>query len=1057
MNPSAKILIVDDDPGILLATRRVLELGGYQQLLTAKNAAQALEQIHTQRPDLVLLDWNLPDRSGIEVCQQAKQAVELQGIFIIMYSAVETDSDKQAQALEAGADGYIAKPISNRELLARIEAMLRIQHAEAALQQAQSDTKKLLDASERSRLALLSILEDHKRTQAALQANQELLALFIKHSPIYAFIKEVTPTESRVLYASENYQMMTGVPRSQMIGKTMPELFPPEFAAKMTADDWAVASTGSVLTLDEDLNDRQYTTIKFPIPQGEQHLLAGYTIDITERKRAELELQEVLLNLESAEQQAGLGSWYFDVQASRGWWSAQMYTLFYLDPEQGIPANEEYIEMIHPEDRDTLRKTLEQMAQGELPERREFRTNPERGALRILLPEYRIEKDPTGNVLRFFGTVLDITQRKQAEQKLRASEERYRGLVENMSDIVMEINAQGQLCYVSPNYPMLSGYTLEDELGSSALAHVHPEDLSQLMQKLQNVLSSESQSMIYRVQNKSGEWRWVESSGKPYHTTNDGLHVISIVRDITERKQAEIEIKQSNDDLNLINVINAAVVQGKDLREIMTLLAQELKHIFASEGSSIYILDPGGQSLTMQQFSMTPKITRQIEKLIGSTIPLIQIPIRAGGYFQKVLSQTHGSIISDPQEIQNWIAEFVETKFLPPLARKALRKLIPQIYKILHIRSAITVPLSADGKTIGLWDVSSQNQFTDTELRRIESISGQLTAAIQRQQTNEKVQRSEEFLQSVQNALSAHIAILDEEGTIVQVNSAWRKFAEQNGLNHPNYGIGLNYLKVCDSATGPDAEEASTTTKAIRDIIAGHIREALIEYPCHSPKEQRWFNLRITKFEAGEHIWVVLAHENITARKLVEEALKESSEQFRTLFEASPEAIMIIDPQAGWSILDCNATGCAMNGYARSELIGRSVDIFNITPGNPTERSEYFERVRQAGVLRFETTHRRKDGTVFPVDVSTSLILLNGHEVVLGIDRDITERKRAENELRESEALYRQAIEVAGAVPYLESYYNNGSSIKYEFIGEGIRQITGYGPEEFSAKIWDTL
>jgi len=75
----------------------------------------------------------------------------------------------------------------------------------------------------------------------------------------------------------------------------------------------------------------------------------------------------------------------------------------------------------------------------------------------------------------------------------------------------------------------------------------------------------------------------------------------------------------------------------------------------------------------------------------------------------------------------------------------------------------------------------------------------------------------------------------------------------------------------------------------------------------------------------------------------------------------------------------------------------------------------------------------------------------------IGMFQDITERKQAEQALRQSEALYRQAIEVAGAVPYYESYYDHDKKIKYEFIGEGIRQITGYGPEEFTATLWDTL
>jgi PAS domain S-box-containing protein len=130
-----------------------------------------------------------------------------------------------------------------------------------------------------------------KRAEEALRQNNELLSKFIEHSPIYTFIKEVSPTRSTVLQASENFADMVGIPGSRMVGKTMEELFPAEFAAKITADDWAVCEKGEVLKLDEDLKGRNYTTIKFPIIQGNRRLMAGYTIDMTERREVERQLQ----------------------------------------------------------------------------------------------------------------------------------------------------------------------------------------------------------------------------------------------------------------------------------------------------------------------------------------------------------------------------------------------------------------------------------------------------------------------------------------------------------------------------------------------------------------------------------------------------------------------------------------------------------------------------------------------------------------------------------------------------------------------------------------------
>ena len=135
-------------------------------------------------------------------------------------------------------------------------------------------------------------INERKTAEDALSRSEELVTLFLKHTPVHTFFKEVTSTESRVLRASDSFQQMIGMTAKDMEGKTMAQLFPPELAAKITADDWVVVSRGEVVTLEEELNGRHYTTIKFPIASSGRALLAGFTMDVTESKNAQETLRQ---------------------------------------------------------------------------------------------------------------------------------------------------------------------------------------------------------------------------------------------------------------------------------------------------------------------------------------------------------------------------------------------------------------------------------------------------------------------------------------------------------------------------------------------------------------------------------------------------------------------------------------------------------------------------------------------------------------------------------------------------------------------------------------------
>ena len=138
---------------------------------------------------------------------------------------------------------------------------------------------------------------------------------------------------------------------------------------------------------------------------------------------------------------------------------------------------------------------------------------------------------------------------------------------------------------------------------------------------------------------------------------------------------------------------------------------------------------------------------------------------------------------------------------------------------------------------------------------------------------------SDELARTVLNSLSAHIAILDENGVILETNKAWQIYAVKSGLGETYDHRGVNYLEICDATTGSEAADAGKVAQGIRAVIRGDLEEFLFDYPCHSEDGPHWYYMRTIRMAGPGPIRVVVSHEEITALKLTEEALKKSQEE----------------------------------------------------------------------------------------------------------------------------------------------------------------------------------
>ena len=171
---------------------------------------------------------------------------------------------------------------------------------------------------------------------------------------------------------------------------------------------------------------------------------------------------------------------------------------------------------------------------------------------------------------------------------------------------------------------------------------------------------------------------------------------------------------------------------------------------------------------------------------------------------------------------------------------------------------------------------------------------------------------SASLAKTVLNSLSANIAILDENGVILETNQAWRDYATANKMEGSNDSIGVNYLELCDATIGKEAKDAKNVAAGIRSVIKGDIREFMYDYPCHGPDGRHFFYVRSIRVAEEKPIRVVVSHEDITALKLAEEALRKREKErdrLRHSLDLAREVQQILLPKAGPEIAGLDVAG----------------------------------------------------------------------------------------------------------------------------------------------------
>ena len=316
--------------------------------------------------------------------------------------------------------------------------------------------------------------------------------------------------------------------------------------------------------------------------------------------------------------------------------------------------------------------------------------------------------------------------------------------------------------------------------------------------------------------------------------------------------------------------------------------------------------------------------------------------------------------------------------------------------------------------------------------------------------TDADLRREVDVREAVLDSLPAHIALLDGDGNILAVNASWKRFATSNVLANRDYGIGQNYITICERATGKHADEACEVATGIRRVLDGEIPVFSLEYPCHSPEERRWFRLMVTPMEVEGAKGAVVMHLNITERKLAEIELREHEALLRI---ASHTARL-----GGWTVTlpDFHMVWSEETARIHDEPRGFCPSV---EQGILYYAPEYREQVREA--------FRRCVEDGIPFDVEAEIVTARGTrkwvrtigEAVRDKDgrivqveggfQDISEHKELERTVEASNARFRQ---LADAMPMI--VWTAAPDGRVDYVNRHSFEFTGVSLEASPAASW---
>ncbi|MFA6062538.1 MAG: PAS domain S-box protein [Gallionella sp.] len=842
-------------------------------------------------------------------------------------------------------------------------------------------TRTLLSNGELGRIWCFKDITEQAHIQAELANSNSLLKAVIDTTPVRVFWKD---KDLRYLGCNSAFARDAGKSSpEEMVGKDDYQMTWAEQAELYRSDDRHVMESGIPrLSFDEpqctpDGQTIWLRTSKVPLRNKAEETIGilGIYEDITSRKQIENELKQTKERYDFATMVGRVGTWDWSPITGALVWSDETYHLMGLEPGSITPTYELFLGLVHPDDRALLNCAVQAALNEKMPYRLDARIVLRDATEIVCHVTGKVEFNADDQPVRMLGTFQDVTERKQAEAQVRASEERASNLAsmlrlvsDNVPDMIWakDLNKKYLFANKAICEKLLNAANTDEPIGRDDMFFalrergLHPEDpewhtFGELCQDSDTItLERGGSSQFDEYGNVQGKFMFLDVHKAPIvNGRGEVIGVVGSARDVTLKKQIEASLAESENRLHLA---------------LESAQMGVWEYNFAT--STLYWSPEIYLHLGLEKFEATRENLRRI-------------------------------VHPDDESISSLAME------------KSIRDRAPYLaqYRI-----------QINGRTVWVEDRGEvQYDVAGNPLKVI----GTAQDITQRKLAEQALVVNKHVIDTTPDGFW----LADNQGCLQTVNQA---YAEMSGYSREELqGMHISQLEV--------------TEKSVDDV-ARHMEQIISQgadqfQTVHRHKDGHTMDMEITvSYLPATQQFAVFARD-ITARKLAEEALRASEENYRGLFDESVAVVYVFDNKKNF--INSNQAGLDLLGYSRNELLAMSIPDVD---ADPLEVLPAHDRLAQGGrLVNFEHKLRHKDGTLITVlNNSRPLHDSQGNMVgMLSTLIDVTDRKQAEDQLRK----LAQAVEQSP-----ESVVITNLKAEIEYVNETFVRNTGYSRAEILGK-----